>query len=771
MGHIFSKVFGFQESLVAAAQDFARGVPGLKDSILAKRHPLHAGVARRAGAAQEDNSGQDRLDLEEVISEAERVLNTSATKKDMQVVMRKVQLTDPEKWNDLVTKPELKQQLKKFVAEAKAASKGLKEDLLLQQLKLALAQQEAAQEQEVKAVARLEKAEESGTKEEVEKAKKEVEKAERKVERAKKEVKEAKACGRTKESEDPLAIMANSEHTVEGLLRLRACLKEKLPAIHVEPNDGEFQARPWESQEFLNRVSKMLGVRSRSGSLAKADSPLLEYATMSGAGKSRWGFEVERLLKRDQSFNSCAISRIGLNFNGGTGAGGADGTETEYLWKQNIDLEQIMATLLLARGLLQCSPAKLREDWSKGLTVNTVLDAVFKSFTNSSAANKSILVVHVDELGRLLKRGFNDRQLKDFVNFLAEYNCQPNPSGLVVPVITHTAPVVWDPEPTVLQLERLNLYPFSFEDSTKFLPGLNITGLQARLAISACGGHAALLVQLRRFMQRQAGGLGPLLTCDRVYQHEAAVLSETVRPACFALVQAVLLQSIVPKSKFQDFFQLGLAFIERTRATVRVTVPYPFFLNLLMQLDRPERFKHLRPENPTGTDRRWSSKAFEALCTMRVAIDMDGFPYDLPCDPRAAAIEFRRDRKSRVCLAESDTERGVDSIGFDGNTMTLVQSKYPEADTTQEWKEIREFMNFANTTGVDWAKSANCTRICAIFATARASRNYESEWPMELNVQEVVITYVIYAKTQNSRRCAVRTKQIDEWIPPGLMCM
>ena len=56
----------------------------------------------------------------------------------------------------------------------------------------------------VKAAARLEKAEESGTKKEakekVKEAKEEVEKAERKVERAKKEVK-AKASGRTKESE------------------------------------------------------------------------------------------------------------------------------------------------------------------------------------------------------------------------------------------------------------------------------------------------------------------------------------------------------------------------------------------------------------------------------------------------------------------------------------------------------------------------------------------------------------------------------------------
>ncbi|CAJ1454187.1 unnamed protein product [Effrenium voratum] len=807
------------ESLVAGAQDFARGVPGLKEH--AKRHPLHAGVARRAGAAQEDNSGQDRLDLEEVVAEAKRVVD-NGTLKDMQVVMRKVQLTDPGKWNDLATKPELKQQLKKFVAEA--ALKALEEDLLLarqqqasaqrqvetaqrqvesaqRQVESAQRQVESAQEQEAMAVRRLaraatvlETAEDSGNatkvqeakeevkeakeevkeaKEEVKEAKEEVEKAERKVERAKKEVQAAKASGRTKESEAPLAIMANSEQTVEGLLRLRGDLKDKVPAsIHGEPDDGEFQARPLESQEFLNRVSKMLGDRSRNGSLIKANSPLLEYATMSGAGKSRWGFEVERLLKRNQSFQPYAVSRIGLNFNGGTG-GGTDGTETEYLSEQKgFSLKQIMATLLFTRGLLQCDPDYFRggEEWLKGLTVTIVLDAVFKSFTSGSA-NKSILVVHVDELAFLLKRGFNDRRLKDFVNLLAEYNCGPNPLGLVVPVITHTAPVVWNPEPTVIQLEHKNLAAFSFEDSKKFFPGLNITGLQARLAISACGGHAALLVQLHCFMQRQAGGLGPLLTCDRVRQHEDALLNETVRPACFALVQAVLLQSIVPKSKFQDFFQLGLAFIERTRATVRVTVPYPFFLNLLMQLDRPERFKHLRHENPTGTDRRWSSKAFEALCAMRVAIDMDGFPYDLPCDPRAAAIEFRRDRKSRVCLAESDTERGVDSIGFDGNTMTLVQSKYPETDTTQEWKEIREFMNFANTTGVDWAKSANCTRICAIFATARASRNYESEWPMEINVQEVVITYVIYAKTQNSRRCAVRTKQIDEWIPPGLMCM
>ncbi|CAJ1340105.1 unnamed protein product, partial [Effrenium voratum] len=198
--------------LVQPSTDFTQGAPGLKDHDVATRHQLHAGVARRAGAAQEDNSAEDRLDLEEVVAEADRVLEDNGALKETKAVLRKAQKIYPGKWTLSGLKDELQQKLREFVEEAKAASKGLKEDLLLQQLKLAIAQQEAAQEQEVKAVAGLEKAEDSGTKEEVEKAEeqvekvekaaKKVEKAERKVERATKEVKEAKASGRTKESEE-----------------------------------------------------------------------------------------------------------------------------------------------------------------------------------------------------------------------------------------------------------------------------------------------------------------------------------------------------------------------------------------------------------------------------------------------------------------------------------------------------------------------------------------------------------------------------------------
>ncbi|CAJ1450113.1 unnamed protein product [Effrenium voratum] len=226
------------ESLLDS-QDFARGVPGLKDSILvAKRHPLHAGVARRARPAQED-----RLDLEKVVAEAKRVVD-NGTLKDMRVVIRRVKLVDPAgKWKVRVNKPELEKQLRKFVAEAKAAKTALEEDLLLarqqrktaqRQVESAQRQVETAQEQEAMAVRRLagaatvlETAEDSGNatkvqeaerkvekakkevqeakkevqEAKVQEAKKEVQEAERKVEKAKEEVKEAKASGRTKESE------------------------------------------------------------------------------------------------------------------------------------------------------------------------------------------------------------------------------------------------------------------------------------------------------------------------------------------------------------------------------------------------------------------------------------------------------------------------------------------------------------------------------------------------------------------------------------------
>ncbi|CAJ1454595.1 unnamed protein product [Effrenium voratum] len=189
--------------LVQPSTDFARGVPGLKDSMLAKRHPLHAGVARRTGAAQEDNSGQDRRDLEEA---ADQRMRAEFVEEDLLLARRQLQFALEEQ----------------ETAQAQVATAQAQVATAQAQVATAQEQVATAQEQEAMAVRRLARAEESGdakkvqaakkevqeaerkvekAKKEVEKAKKEVEKAERKVERAKKEVKEAKASGRTKESE------------------------------------------------------------------------------------------------------------------------------------------------------------------------------------------------------------------------------------------------------------------------------------------------------------------------------------------------------------------------------------------------------------------------------------------------------------------------------------------------------------------------------------------------------------------------------------------
>ncbi|CAJ1335014.1 unnamed protein product, partial [Effrenium voratum] len=70
---------------------------------------------------------QDRLDLEEVIAEAERVLDDNDTVEKIKAVLRKAQKIYPGKWTLTGKRSELQQKLREFVEEAKAALKGLEE--------------------------------------------------------------------------------------------------------------------------------------------------------------------------------------------------------------------------------------------------------------------------------------------------------------------------------------------------------------------------------------------------------------------------------------------------------------------------------------------------------------------------------------------------------------------------------------------------------------------------------------------------------------------
>ena len=55
-------------------------------------------------------------------------------------------------------------------------------------------------------------------------------------------------------------------------------------SVHGEPHDIAFVPRMAESKDFLDRVKEMLNKRDPNGVLEKANSQILEYATLSGAG-------------------------------------------------------------------------------------------------------------------------------------------------------------------------------------------------------------------------------------------------------------------------------------------------------------------------------------------------------------------------------------------------------------------------------------------------------------------------------------------------------
>ncbi|CAJ1385561.1 unnamed protein product [Effrenium voratum] len=413
--------------LVQPSTDFARGVPGLKEH--AKRH---AGVARRAGAAQEDNSGQDRLDLEEVVAEAKRVVD-NGTLKDMQVVMRRVQLVDPAgKWKVSVNKPELEKQLRKFVAEAKAAKTALEEDLLLvrqqrkmgqrqvesaqrqvesaqRQVESAQRQVESAQEQEAMAVRRLaraatvlETAEDSGNATKVQEAKEEVQEAERKVQEAKKEVqeaerkvqeaerkvqeaerkvqeaerkvqeaevKEAKASGRTKESE------ADGQQAA-----IEAILSSSWTVRRPAPMKPALLGRTEAKRELLEYIRGVMDVANsihwKQGTLPKCS--MKATAGVKGIGKTRLLHEMCTTWLNETG------AKVGLHvdFNGGSEWDASKGPENAF-----------------AQVLLQS--AGMRRDDAEWCSAVLPWKKVMRALQQKLGLSKELLVVGVDEVMQL----------------------------------------------------------------------------------------------------------------------------------------------------------------------------------------------------------------------------------------------------------------------------------------------------------------------------------------------------------------------------------
>ena len=76
----------------------------------------------------------------------------------------------------------------------------------------------------------------------------------------------------------------------------------------------------------------------------------LEYATISGAGKSR--FVLHQFGRK--KFKNIPMSLVGLNFNGGAGGGSDTDSVIETILDEGVDVA--MSRLLLSRGLFGVRP-------------------------------------------------------------------------------------------------------------------------------------------------------------------------------------------------------------------------------------------------------------------------------------------------------------------------------------------------------------------------------------------------------------------------------
>jgi len=231
----------------------------------------------------------------------------------------------------------------------------------------------------------------------------------------------------------------------------------------------KFVGRTEEAKALIQHIkSSGFGVKAA----LKAQNPAFEYSTISGAGKSTWGFHIESALAA--AFPDCIIFRVSLNFLGGTG-GGSDGGVFEEKSKE-VDLDLSLARVLIARGCLETVPENVNVAWPYPRTP-TALHLLCQLARHGHDPNQRLLIyVHLDEAAFL-----GGKVAKWVINNLLEYNMRPDRLGWVVPVITHTCPLDWE-------LKRLFLSPLTLDelrDAADWTSEVNADRL-----LSCTGGHA-----------------------------------------------------------------------------------------------------------------------------------------------------------------------------------------------------------------------------------------------------------------------------------------
>ena len=283
-----------------------------------------------------------------------------------------------------------------------------------------------------------------------------------------------------------------------GLLALKAEKSVELkhnPSVHSEPNAGHHYVERKEEWKCVEELLSCLGGsldELKQIEIEKKKIFTLEYATISGAGKSRLVMHQFGQKK----FKDIPMSLVGLNFSGGTGGGSDTDSVIETILDGGVDVA--MSRLLLSRGFFGVHPQMKIFNHDVPLpdpslpTVHVVIEALFQDRFPADPVCQGLLVVHLDELWQLkkqmharLRRNPNimageckpmvDGLVKRFISILLEYSFENYVMGrYILPVVSHTCPdndllENRKHDQTLYSPTGLLLFPFSVEQSIELL--------------------------------------------------------------------------------------------------------------------------------------------------------------------------------------------------------------------------------------------------------------------------------------------------------------
>jgi hypothetical protein len=555
----------------------------------------------------------------------------------------------------------------------------------------------------------------------------------------------------------------------------------------------KFVGRTSEAARLVCSIKRSGFKLGRGKPAGKDESWAHEYATISGGGKSLFGFEVVSLIAAGLS--ESIVTSVALNFNGGTG-GGRDflhaGQDAQHA-------DAALAKLLFARGVLETTA----DNMDVHLSTNEVLDYLCQRARGGNE-KEVILVVHLDEVGLL-----NPAVCKEMVYSLLEYNTMKGREGWIVPILTHTAPLDWRFELTIYRLKRHYLGSLSISEMLE-LTGWKQSYTVTRL-LSATGGHPLLL----RDMCEPTDWVSPpnnevlaylrvgLFTHERV--HEIGQVFNALKDDEIQQVLSDLfLRTTIRQTEagwpslYQQLWRSGALYCNLAEAgdTATVSLPLPLLVVLLRIAGVPTAYlDHSSPEFSP-------SKAFELIATLAATVSCGCRLTQFAGISRHKNVEdeFKTHAGDTFFLPTKDQE-AFDGVGritrtaaefaalFDGLAGRTRASSVPDEESSaQEKEEARVYVQtkradsprskqqFSEVAKVlDYALSDFTGRVIVMFVTdrRRTTRDFDFQQALQetLNQKRPGSLALYYDRhTSKDEQVGVGTSQhIHSFIPPNVL--